>query len=448
MVKLPRFVFFLACLFVSQAFAQDTRPPASFWIEIEPKQGPRFVKEMIVARLHVRYVRPVALVRIKPYETPDFELLKLGHGKVYTATEDGFRTPAVEETIALFPKRSGVLTLPAFEQELTYIDRAGKRVKIALKTEPVELEIDPAPVADGVWWLPARAVTVRDEWSADPADLPPGEPVRRTITVTAAAQLPTSLPPAPGLTTQGLIVSAASPRRSMAIGLPLEDKQRQRPNVKGRPMDYVESDRPQPISSVSYSWLIRPTTGDPVTMPELTLHWFDIDKGQPQAIVLPARSVAFRDPGPSLEEMEAALDLQPAQTVGTDRLSISDTILAGLLFLATFAATAALFSPDFRTAALQAIRWMRLRIARQQMLNAAARGDAPGIWKRYSIMIKSGLAGEPGNQASLRRLERVVFGGHTLPKAQLRTIALDLANVRMASIADTSSHGGDGSVGR
>lgn len=441
MVKLHRFLFVLACLFVSQALAQDTRPPASYWLEIEPKQGPRFVKEMIVARLHVRYVRPVALVRPKPYETPDFELLKLGHGKVFTATDDGFRTPAIEETIALFPKRSGVLTLPSFEQELTYIDRAGKRVQIALKTEPVELEIEPAPVADGVWWLPARAVTVQDEWSADPSDLPPGEPVRRTITVTAAAQLPTSLPPAPGSTTQGLIVSAASPQRSMAIGLPVEDKQRQRPNAKGRPMEYVESDRPQPISSVSYSWLIRPTTGDPVTMPELTLHWFDIDKGEPQAIVLPARTVAFRDPGPALEEMEAALGLQPVPPIRADRLLVANAILAGLLFLATFAATASLLSSEFRTAALQAIRWTRLRIARQRMMDAAARGDAPGIWKRYSTMVKSGLAGEPGDQASLRRLEGVVFGGQNLPKAQLRTIARDLAKALAAPAVDSRSHG-------
>jgi hypothetical protein len=79
------------------------------------------------------------------------------------------------------------------------------------------------------------------------------------------------------------------------------------------------------------------------------------------------------------------------------------------------------------------------------MMNAAARGDAPGIWKQYSTVIKSGLADEPGDthRAPLRRLEGVVFGGHTLPKAQLRRIAIDLANcIRVASIGDARSHRG------
>lgn len=408
-----KWVALLILMFLWQAgpaLGQDERPPAQFWIEIEPKAGKRFVKEMIVARLHARYVRPVALMKVKPFDLPDFDVVRLGLGKSYTATGDGFSTPAHEQTIALFPKRSGRLTIPPFERTLTYIDRQGKRVVLPLKTKPVELDINAAPVADTVWWLPARKVTIEETWSANPSNLPLGEPVRRTIVVAATAQLPTSLAPSPDLAADGLIVSAATPVRAVAIGLPRGEMHRQRQNVKGPPVTYVESDRPQPISTVTYSWLIRPKGADAVTMPELAVNWFNTDSGREESIVLPARTVAFRDPGPSLEEMEAALGLQRQASTATS-LSLANLALAALLFLAMFVATAALVSRPLRAALAYVAEWVRLKGLQISMRRDAADGDATAVWRKAHDMA-DGLPKDHFSPASaaLHQIEAIVFG--------------------------------------
>jgi hypothetical protein len=77
--------------------------------------------------------------------------------------------------------------------------------QVRAQSKAVDLKVKPRPEgAAGAHWLPAQGLTVADSWSEDPPQLRVGEPVARTLTLTAkglsGAQIPdVALPAVEGL---------------------------------------------------------------------------------------------------------------------------------------------------------------------------------------------------------------------------------------------------------
>jgi hypothetical protein len=422
----------LGLLFGMPALAQDTRPPARFWLEIEPAKGDRYVQEMIIARLHAIFARPIALLKMPPFELEDFQTIRLGEGRWYTYTGDGFESVAYELTLALFPKRSGDLVIPPFTQDLTYIDRQSKRVAVTQKTEPATIRIKPALVDKNSCWLPASEVTVQESWSADPSNLEQGEPVRRTITLKAIGQLTNQLPPPPNLRTEGLIVSAATPVSKMVVGLPTTEFARQpkKSNGVAGAVEYAESDRAAPISTITYSWLIRPTSGAAVIMPPVELPWFDTDTGTAEKIVLSAKTIAFKDPGPSLDDLERSLGINAESAPFRSRWAAVDALVQILAFLAALWATLVILSPQFRHAIRQVVHALRDRLETHRVRRAAKKGDAASVWRIYHRIIGPDsmhrIEQSSTHASPFARLQAAVFGAEALTKRQLQEVAVQL----------------------
>jgi hypothetical protein len=104
-----------------------------------------------------------------------------------------------EQRYALFPQRSGPLEIApvVFSADMrSYFERPAYR---RVQSEPISLSVLPARAGAGASWLPARAVTLEQDFPQADADgvieARVGEPITRAVTLSATGLTAAQLPP-------------------------------------------------------------------------------------------------------------------------------------------------------------------------------------------------------------------------------------------------------------
>ena len=129
---------------------------------------------------------------------------RLGKDATYTKVIDGRRYRVIERRFAVFPQASGRLALPEVRLDARIADGGaasamnrlfseGRRMRLA--SQPATVMVKPRPAAAATPWLPARAVTLAEEWPEDPPRLVVGEPVTWTLRLDAVGLAGEQLPP-------------------------------------------------------------------------------------------------------------------------------------------------------------------------------------------------------------------------------------------------------------
>lgn len=376
-------------------------------LEIVSNGRPPFVQEMVLVTVRGFYTIPIALTKLEVPPMEGFRVLTVGREHWSEAEEDGVQGRGMEQTLALFPQESGRLTIPPIVQRLTIVGSDGKRVEVAIATAATPLEVAPPPADAGAWWLPARRLILTETWSEPPETLAIGRPVRRVVTLEAEGVTDDQLPPPPVLKADRLIVFSEAPERRTVIAVTPKGKKgealRQSMPRPGR-LATVEG-RDGPIGRIVYSWAVRPVSGAPAELPEIAIPWFDTEAGEMRTAVLPARTVAFRQAGRSLADLERDIGLAAAPDAPARR-SPGDLALAALAFLAAATATTALLGRRLVPAggALgRLLGRMRDALARRRAARALRRGDLPSAWRLYAALGESGATDRAA-------VERPLFG--------------------------------------
>ena len=118
---------------------------------------------------------------------------------------NGQRYEVVEKRFVVYPQKSGPLTIKPAEVTAQVVKRnfslfdnfsqamATRRVV----SNPVRLEVRPVPSAfpQGKPWLPARALSLQDDWVPEARRAKLGEPITRTLTLWADGLTAGQLPP-------------------------------------------------------------------------------------------------------------------------------------------------------------------------------------------------------------------------------------------------------------
>ncbi|MFT2091269.1 BatD family protein [Paraglaciecola sp. 2405UD69-4] len=129
------------------------------------------------------------------------DIRQLGKDKEYNEIIDGIRYRIIERSFAIVPQQSGTVTIngPLFEGEV--VDNTQQsfgffnRSKIVNRVGPEQkITVKPIPTGYKEHWLPSEYVQVNDEWQFDTNKLVAGEPVTRTITLTAMGVVEEQLP--------------------------------------------------------------------------------------------------------------------------------------------------------------------------------------------------------------------------------------------------------------
>ncbi len=213
----------------------------------------------------------------------------------YEAVLNGRAYNVVEYVFALFPQESGEVSIsPArFEARVLRDGRiTGRKLfesdSHVLKVNPIP---PPPPEHPDAAWLPARDVSLTQNWSREPEDIEAGEPISRDITVSALGQLETQIPVIEPPAVDGINVYPDRPVLSREL----------------------EADGIRGVRTDQYA-MIGAGQGT-VTLPPIELPWWDVTAGEWRVATLPAQELDIlpspNAPAPPTEAEPAAVAADP-----------------------------------------------------------------------------------------------------------------------------------------
>ncbi len=274
----------------SKAAGNDS-PKLFVEVEITP-QSPYVQQQVIYI---VRIFSRVTL-RKAGLSEPEVEgalLERMGEDRAYRLQRDGHHYQIIERRYALYPQRSGRLSIagPVLSATVPVEKRRRRGMNdrffgrdpfdnfpgmgnlfqetrtMRVRGKDLELEVQPQPAGLSGPWLPAQNLTLQQSWTPEPAQFRVGEPVTRTLTLRArgltASQLPDLEPPA----VPGLKVYPDRPQtRSEAVNGGIEA-----------------------VKEIKAA--LVPSRAGRFQLPEIRLAWWDTLAGREQTEVIPALDI-------------------------------------------------------------------------------------------------------------------------------------------------------------
>ncbi len=291
--------------------------------EVEPNRGYAQQQFTYTVRLYFR-VRLANSASLSEPKLNNARVEKLGDDRRYQGKIDGQTYTIIERRYAVFPEQPGQLEIPAqtFEGEIPvprqnrsssrslfndpvfdrFFDDFGgfdtKRVRSRNQAQIIEVLPRPADFP-GDWWLPARDLTLEENWNPLQPTFRVGEPVTRTLTLKAVGVGKGQLPELPHPDLPGIKT--------------YPDRARGEENLDG---DWVTSLRQEKIALVP---------GQPGTyrLPEIRLPWWDVEADKLRHATLPAREIKVEPAsGTTPTASTPTADREPIQArpVAGDRL--------------------------------------------------------------------------------------------------------------------------------
>jgi hypothetical protein len=141
---------------------------------------------------------------LSPLQMSDALVERLGEPRTYEKDINGVRHGVIEIRYAIFPQKSGDLTIPAQLFSATavapangdyYGSRYGRSTQVKSPTIPLVVKPKPADYPVDAPWLPARSLTLVEAWSPQPAEAQMGESLTRSILLKADGLTSSQLPP-------------------------------------------------------------------------------------------------------------------------------------------------------------------------------------------------------------------------------------------------------------
>lgn len=153
---------------------------------------------MLTLRLYTRI--DLGNLSMEPLKVPGAELIQSAENK-YHKDIQGETYQVIELRYALIPEQEGELNIPAARFGARTLDSrdpfdrvfgsSGRPLRIS--SEPRTLQVTARPA--GTNWLPVRHLRVEQTWSTASRQIPFGEPITRTLTLTATGTTSARIPP-------------------------------------------------------------------------------------------------------------------------------------------------------------------------------------------------------------------------------------------------------------
>lgn len=187
----------------------NTRPDvgnnnAEMFLEVEATPTKVYVQSQVLYTLRFYRRVNIAEASLKDPETADAVVTKLDEDKTYKRELNGAEYAVTERYYAIFPQKSGQITIPALTLTAAVLDddqsgfggifgaRATRAERVSSK--PVTLTVLPAPASFKGHWLAAEQVELKQQWSGDVLAMKVGEPLTRTLTLVAKGTTVGQLP--------------------------------------------------------------------------------------------------------------------------------------------------------------------------------------------------------------------------------------------------------------
>ncbi|TPH17934.1 protein BatD [Litorilituus lipolyticus] len=196
---------------VLQQSEHDNKNQQDIFITSELSRHEVFVQQLLTLTLKLHFSVELKSGNLTEPELAGATVEKIGQDQQSDTIINGKRYRVIEQTYAITPEKSGTFDLaaPMFSGEVMMPSRRRSNFLSFAETKPVsilgeKMELVVKPIPDSfinqsqnnkqMSWLPSELLSLHQEWQANGQDYMVGEPITRTITLTAAglskAQLP------------------------------------------------------------------------------------------------------------------------------------------------------------------------------------------------------------------------------------------------------------------
>jgi len=277
--------------------------PPEVIVELEADTLDPYVQEQVIVTMRLLRRVEISNASLSEPETDhDVVMKKLGDQDTqYRVQRDGRRYVVHERRFAVFPQKSGPLTLgpSVFQGQIisgtqSFMNPFGQSVSTRrIPSNTLSLEVKPIPSAfSGDVWLPARRVDLHEDYAPDVGELDVGEPMVRTLFLwvegLTGGQLPEFEFDAPdGLT------------------------------LYPEPAEINDQDSVEGVSAVrQQEFAIIPARGGTFELPAMEVPWWNVETDEEEIARIPARTltaVGAGAPAPPATQTAPA-DSAPAKT--------------------------------------------------------------------------------------------------------------------------------------
>jgi len=196
---------------------ESTNKRAAVFIDASLDQTSVYVQAQAV--LTLRIYHSVSLYddsSLPPLQVPDARIEQLGESRTYEKDIDGLRHGVIEMRYAIYPQHSGELIIPPQVFNAALVDaqpatdtasqapKAGKLMRISSAEILLTVKAKPLTYPANAPWLPARSLTLSENWNPEPDQVQVGDSLTRSLIVKAEGLASTQLPPLPGTDVSGL----------------------------------------------------------------------------------------------------------------------------------------------------------------------------------------------------------------------------------------------------
>lgn len=372
-------------------------------IETKMSDGNHYLYQEIPLVVRIETPLPIKRAELISPSGSEFELTQNGQDRRSSLMKNGQRVSVIERHYHLRPQQSGTLTIPpftirgevddpnarqgpfgrtpfggslmrdfsfggsAFGSSL-FNDMFNPGKPFAARTDPLTLEVEAAAGAGaGEWFLPAKAVELKSQWQPETPQFRVGEAVTRQISILALGARPEQLP--------DLEFTAPSGARIY---------------VDDNATDTFNSAQGT-IGRRTITTSVVPTTGGAVTLPEITLNWWDTEAGETKTARIPAETVQVSGSAAQIDDaagpvVGSVVDAPSVPSRESSVLAGKWTLGAGILVLLGLLAWAGTRYVKRTTAQTSDIRprskdmagtttWRKWMEALSTLRAAAAKGD-------------------------------------------------------------------------
>ena len=256
---------------VSQASAQTRDIFMS--AEVLPEQG--YVQQQLTYQVKLFLAVELERGSLQVPTVDNVMMQQMGEDLETTAIQNGKRYRVIERNFSIIPQESGVLRLPSpiFEGSIRTRNRGSfgglfNPSKAVNQIGPeVTIDIKPIPQGYNEAWLPSEFVQINESWSTDLSNFTVGEPITRTITLSAIGVDDSVLP-------------------SIDDRLP--------PSIKAYPdqpqLNTVNKDNTLIAQKVTNMALVPSREGNFV-LPEIKVPWFNTLTQTTEYAIIPAQAI-------------------------------------------------------------------------------------------------------------------------------------------------------------
>jgi len=202
---------------------------------------------------------------------------RVGEDAQFETSINSVRYVVLERKYAIYPQQSGsfVIKPVTFNAEISTGNRSfstlgslrNRSKTVTLSSDEKRINVKPIPAEVSGWWLPASELSLQQSWLPETDALEVGSPATWTYTLLAKGLTSTQLP---------------------------DIKPEQIPGLKFYP-EKASSDNnivnDSLVGSRTQKIAVIPTKAGKITIPEITIPWWNVDTNKAEVLTIPAKTI-------------------------------------------------------------------------------------------------------------------------------------------------------------